>query len=921
MLPIKYVYLMDFKDHKVWLILGIVVLAVGVLFLVPFVSKGFEGVGKASAGPVNFPNDYIARWSFDDTVTDEEGREVEYKTRDLSGVINGVPSYSLGVSGKSLNFAGNNYLSLNLPPSSNNPFLSKDQFTVSFWMYPREIDRAQYLVDLIYYQSENDPNIFVHKYTFGLSGSDRTKNNITFVLNDNPTDVDYILSTPTPGKYPYLNCYYGYIDDPGLDSDKDGDDDLLNDDCLKFDTTLLPGRKGEYSWIQGHPDYKKDEWKHVVFVYGDSKLKIYIDGSIADELTIFPAYEGYSSLKRSLLLIGSTSENPTAIPPTPSFNGGHYFKGLLDELLFYNRALSSTEVETLYTQKAPCFNQFSCGEEGVAAVSALKELTDPDSNLNKLRTTYFSESSADLCPVYSPATARAEFDLSTNNPRCLAYYPIKEQTTTMAPKIITNFAHKGISYEVRLLGYNKFDGRAKLDVQKKFGGGTPILLPDLLITEDHPLQLGPQQKDLNLDSDTEPEAYLQAVGYYNKAGELGLMIVVTPAVDLNLLGSGKSTLLGDFSQNFYADRVTHTLGFEGIPVGTEVVYNAYVDGSRKTAQASGWPWKFEHFFNEANTLGVTSEVAVQPSASALSAELPRFLTFELTRFPPDLTNLYEVTFTNTSTSSFTSSFGGTSTISLKVCSFDVQDVNVVTVCDALSGKNLFALEAAKPKRTKAIIDDVNLRTDLTDAARTEILGRIGGLYTNLLFLYNKQVGTTPKMVHVYRLDDLTPGTAPAGPQTKEGTMFSNNLVSGRSYGLMVQEEGVEEYYLLSHPPRPFDDLNDLTITALSNPKLPRPLPQADDERAIFILPAERFADVTGQDKRLIRFTVKRIQTPDAHYEVSADTDFDNKVDLAEQLETAIDTYGSVELTTVDDLLGEITLSPDDDALAKEEMVK
>ncbi|MBI2151706.1 hypothetical protein HYU21_03220, partial [Candidatus Woesearchaeota archaeon] len=313
--------------------------------------------------------------------------------------------------------------------------------------------------------------------------------------------------------------------------------------------------------------------------------------------------------------------------------------------------------------------------------------------------------------------------------------------------------------------------------------------------------------------------------------------------------------------------------------------------------------------------GVTAEVTVQPSAATLTSELPRFLTFELTRFPPDLTNLYEVTFTNTSTSSF----GGTSTVSLKVCSFDVQDVNVVTVCDALSGKKLFALEAAKPKRTKTIIDDVNLRTDLTDAARTEILGRIGGLDTNLLFLYNKQVGTTPKMVHVYRLDDLTPGTAPAGPQTKEGTMFSNNLVGGRSYGFMVQDEGVEEYYLLSHPPRPFDDLNDLTITALSNPKLPRPLPQADDERAIFILPAERFADVTGEDKRLIRFTVKRIQTPEAQYEVSADTDFDNKVDLAEQLETAIDTYSSVELMG-ENPLGKITLSSDDDALAKEEMV-
>jgi len=39
MLPIKYVYLMDFKDHKVWLILGIVVLAIGVLFLVPWVGS------------------------------------------------------------------------------------------------------------------------------------------------------------------------------------------------------------------------------------------------------------------------------------------------------------------------------------------------------------------------------------------------------------------------------------------------------------------------------------------------------------------------------------------------------------------------------------------------------------------------------------------------------------------------------------------------------------------------------------------------------------------------------------------------------------------------------------------------------------------------------------------------------------------
>ena len=79
---------------------------------------------------------------------------------------------------------------------------------------------------------------------------------------------------------------------------------------------------------------KSSLWSHVVVAYDSSYYEIYING--VSDTAMFT--------KGNLL----QASIPLNIGGTPSFN--QYFKGEIDDVCFWNRALSSNEVNVLYTQ-------------------------------------------------------------------------------------------------------------------------------------------------------------------------------------------------------------------------------------------------------------------------------------------------------------------------------------------------------------------------------------------------------------------------------------------------------------------------------------------------------------------------------------------------------------------------------------------
>lgn len=80
------------------------------------------------------------------------------------------------------------------------------------------------------------------------------------------------------------------------------------------------------------------QWYHAVGVYDDQgttqTVKLYLDGQLIESIASDPLSNTYTY---SNLFIGRSSHV-----------GGIYYNGSLDEVLIYNRALSSAEVQTIY---------------------------------------------------------------------------------------------------------------------------------------------------------------------------------------------------------------------------------------------------------------------------------------------------------------------------------------------------------------------------------------------------------------------------------------------------------------------------------------------------------------------------------------------------------------------------------------------
>jgi hypothetical protein len=94
----------------------------------------------------------------------------------------------------------------------------------------------------------------------------------------------------------------------------------------------------QYSSTQSNPT-NLNNWINVTIVRNNTNLRTYIDGILANSSNVS----------------NSSINNPTSPFATtkigynfPSSNGSMYFKGKIDDLYFYNRALTEQEVFTLY---------------------------------------------------------------------------------------------------------------------------------------------------------------------------------------------------------------------------------------------------------------------------------------------------------------------------------------------------------------------------------------------------------------------------------------------------------------------------------------------------------------------------------------------------------------------------------------------
>jgi hypothetical protein len=122
----------------------------------------------------------------------------------------------------------------------------------------------------------------------------------------------------------------------------------------------------------GQVSISTNQWHHIAGTYDGSTIALYVDGVLAAS----SSHSGALSSNSGFLSIGSEDGRTGACP---SCVGTRYFKGLLDEVGIYGRALSSSEIQSLYdagtagkcyTASAPAISNFSpgSGQAGSAVV-------------------------------------------------------------------------------------------------------------------------------------------------------------------------------------------------------------------------------------------------------------------------------------------------------------------------------------------------------------------------------------------------------------------------------------------------------------------------------------------------------------------------------------------------------------------------
>lgn len=85
------------------------------------------------------------------------------------------------------------------------------------------------------------------------------------------------------------------------------------------------------------PQVPLNSWSYIAFTYDDSYIRVYVNGSLTDSLS-FPASR-----------IGDGTTSTTVRIGHGIGNSQNFFDGSLDDLVIYNRALTGTEIQNIFT--------------------------------------------------------------------------------------------------------------------------------------------------------------------------------------------------------------------------------------------------------------------------------------------------------------------------------------------------------------------------------------------------------------------------------------------------------------------------------------------------------------------------------------------------------------------------------------------
>jgi hypothetical protein len=94
-------------------------------------------------------------------------------------------------------------------------------------------------------------------------------------------------------------------------------------------------------------DWQENQWCNLTFTQSGTNAQLYINGILAASVA---NSSPYSPAQSSPLYIGSNTRDPATSDPTLAPGG--FFTGIICDVRFYNRELSSSEVQQLYLSEA-----------------------------------------------------------------------------------------------------------------------------------------------------------------------------------------------------------------------------------------------------------------------------------------------------------------------------------------------------------------------------------------------------------------------------------------------------------------------------------------------------------------------------------------------------------------------------------------
>jgi hypothetical protein len=91
-------------------------------------------------------------------------------------------------------------------------------------------------------------------------------------------------------------------------------------------------------------NWQQNQWYNLTFTRNGLVAQLYVNGTLVASVTNSTPY---TSAQSSPLYIGANTVDPATSDPTAA-PGGNFFTGIISDVRFYNRRLSSTEAQQLY---------------------------------------------------------------------------------------------------------------------------------------------------------------------------------------------------------------------------------------------------------------------------------------------------------------------------------------------------------------------------------------------------------------------------------------------------------------------------------------------------------------------------------------------------------------------------------------------